>query len=640
MKKLIVLWVSQVLLCLAIWATDSFSVHDYGELPNVRSVSISPDGKHYAFIKKDKAGDLFVIVDTQSNKVVGGANASAVKANNIYFLTNEHVVLKTSKTTRAYGIRGKWENSSARVFNLKTKKITPLLRSFADLYRAQSGLGRIVGFNAETNEVYMPAFVNKRSAYNLHRVSLETGKARTHAKGHQNTNDWFVDSDGQVLAREEYDPRKKEHSVKSFISGEWKKIYTKITDVPEIAVVAVSEDSKKLIFIKSHQNYDAVYSMNLISGDIQGPLYKEDGIDIDTVLTDGFNRKLEGIRYSGLLPSFSYFDEALQDRLAAIQQEFPSSAIYPVSANKDKSKLIVLISGNQAADDYYVYDAKTNALNLIARSYPQVGSEDIAEIKAIRYKARDGLSISAILTWPVGVAERKHLPLIVMPHGGPATYDKLHFDWMAQFFARKGYLVLQPNFRGSTGFGEEFLRAGHGKWGREMQDDVTDGVKAMVKTGYADPARVCIVGASYGGYSALAGGAFTPDTYKCVVSIAGVSDISLMLTTERKDYGRNHWVVNYWNNVTGKKKNNNLQEISPVHHATQFQAPLLLLHGKDDTVIPIRQSQVMLKAMQRAGKKAELISLKGEDHWLSSSDTRLELLKRIGAFLDEHNPTD
>ena len=158
-------------------------------------------------------------------------------------------------------------------------------------------------------------------------------------------------------------------------------------------------------------------------------------------------------------------------------------------------------------------------------------------VQTIEYSSRDGLKIPAIITWPPGVdgGTAKKLPLVVMPHGGPERYDRVGFDWMAQFFANEGYAVLQPNFRGSTGFGVEFRDAGRGQWGLKMQDDVTDGVNAMIKTGWTDPDRVCIVGWSYGGYAALAGGAFTPELYRCVIAGGAVTDLPQMLNHERRD---------------------------------------------------------------------------------------------------------
>lgn len=199
---------------------------------------------------------------------------------------------------------------------------------------------------------------------------------------------------------------------------------------------------------------------------------------------------------------------------------------------------------------------------------------------------------------------------------------------------------MQPNFRGSTGFGFALRDSGNGEWGQKMQNDVSDGVAALVAAGYVDPQRVCIMGAAYGGYSALAGGAFSPELYRCVISIAGVSDIPRMLDVEKSRYGRNHWVASYWEKIIGdsKSEKEKLKAISPTNFADNFQAPVLLIHGRDDTVVPIRQSEEMYKALKKANKEVDFVTLKGEDHWLSNSETRLALLKEVDQFLGQHNP--
>ncbi len=622
---------------------DDFKVEDYGLLPDIKSVSISPDGKHYAFIKETAKGTVFVIVDIAQNKMVGGANAGDLKARSIYFATNEHVILSASRKMSSFRVRGNWEQNSSIVYNLKTKKMTLLSKRVKDLYLAQGGLGRIVGVNIDKQEVYMPAYVGSNEPTNsLFKVDLNTLSARRLARGNGHVIDWFVDKDGNILAREQYNERKQLHEVYSQIDGKWKNIYSKQTDIPQISIVAVSENSNALIFESTNENYDAIYSMALQDGTISEPLYERENTDIDSILRSKAHRKITGILYSGLLPNYEYLDDNLQNNIAAIQDVFPSSAVYPLSMTADRRIIILKISGNEAASNYIIFNTETRKLQIIGSGYPQVSVNEIAKVKPIKYRARDGLPITAILTSPVGVEKPKNEALIVMPHGGPESYDGISFDWWAQFLARKGYLVLQPNFRGSSGFGTEFTQAGYGKWGKEMQDDVSDGVSAMVKAGYANPEKVCIMGASYGGYSALAGGAFTPDLYKCVVSVAGVADLPLMLRQEARDYGKNHWVVSYWNKIIGNSKSERekLKHISPVNSAANFKAPLLMLHGRDDTVVPIVQSQRMLKAMKRAGKEAELITLKGEDHWLSGSETRLELLKKISDFLDKHNPIE
>src|SRR6185503_15969183 len=264
--------------------------------------------------------------------------------------------------------------------------------------------------------------------------------------------------------------------------------------------------------------------------------------------------------------------------------------------------------------------------------------EDVGQVITIEYKATDGLKIPALVTWPAGVpeADRKNLPMIVMPHGGPESYDSVQFDWLAQYFANEGYMVLQPNFRGSAGFGEAFTAAGYHQWGRKMQSDITDGANALVKMGWADPSRVCIVGWSYGGYAALAGGGVTPDLYKCVVSVAGVSDLIAMLGEEQRTASWYSLKMEYWKKLIGDpdKDRAEIEKVSPVNLAASYKAPVLLIHGADDLTVPVKQSELMEAALKKAGNTVSYLRLKGADHGLTKPENRKAALEAMGKFIN------
>ena len=617
-------------------------IEKYGLLPAFRSVAISPDGQHFALIQRQNNQEFFVIMNAKTLDLVGGFNANKYKARDIYFVSNEHVVLRSSKTQRTTRVKGSWENSSAFVYNLSTKKINVLLSKTKGLYPAQTSLGQIVGFNKRTAELYMPAFsggLGSNPKNNLYRVSLKNGYGKLYAKGNKSTIGWFVDETGNLLAREDFDKNSKQHRIFSKVSGKWKAIYRHNTDIPEISPQAVSSDATKLLFLKGQGNNDAIFSLSLLDGSVQGPLYSRPQTDVDDLLTN-INRTFVAAKYSGFKPGYDFNNVQANLSYENLSEYFPTSSITFLSNTSDNNKWLINVSGNQGAGDYKVFDRSTSKLFNLASQYPAITA--VGEIKAINYSARDGLKIPAIITLPPDLTKRNNLPLIALPHGGPATYDSLKFDWLAQYLAAKGYAVLQPNFRGSKGFGFSLRDSGNGEWGKKMQDDVSDGVAALIKAGYVDANRVCIMGASYGGYSALAGGAFTPDLYRCVIAIAGVSNLPLMLKSEKSKYGSNHWVVSYWNKIIGdlKTKKEKLKSISPINFADNFQAPVLLIHGRDDTVVPIRQSKEMFKALKKADKPVEFVTLKGEDHWLSVSETRLALLQQVDQFLDNHNPVD
>ena len=619
---------------------------DFGELPSIRSMSISPDGEHIAFIRENRASKTLVIYELKNTQSapIEYRLPDEIKARGLFFASNQYVLLLGSDTIRMRGDRrNKLEMTGSYVVSVKDKRVKLLLNKTRGLHPLQSGLGRVVALNSVTGHAYMPAFsAAVKPTYDLYRVSLETGLGKRQSRGRSGTRDWFVSANGKVLAREDFDDVAHEHQIYSYTDGKSKLIYKNKTDLPSISVRAISEDETQLLFVDQKRTDAGVFTLDLNTGEIGGPLFARSDSDVN-ILTD-MNRKLVSVVYSKRA-KYLFQNARLNELYRRVNASFPNSSIDYLSSTSDLSKVLFQVSGNYDPNSFVLFDTEAVTLNSLGNGYPNIKKEDLGEVVSVTYEARDGLDIPAIITWPANARSeqsRRNLPLIVLPHGGPELHDSVGFHWLAQYFAGQGYMVLQPNFRGSSGFGIAFKEAGRGEWGRKMQDDVTDGVDYLVSEGYVDSQRVCIVGGSYGGYSALAGGAFTPDRYRCVVSISGVSDLPKMLIDTKRRLGARHWVNNYWSKVIGdlKKEPEKLKEISPVYSAKQFMAPLLLIHGKDDTVVPLRQSRFMYKAMRKAGRDVELVVLDGSDHWLSTSKTRLRTLEEIGQFVLKHNPPE
>ena len=303
------------------------------------------------------------------------------------------------------------------------------------------------------------------------------------------------------------------------------------------------------------------------------------------------------------------------------------------SYSRDHGKLLVRFSTPDNPRLLYLFDAASGNFVQLAAVNGAIGSKRLSRSKFVQYRARDGLEIEGVLTMPRGRAE-KNLPFIVMPHGGPWGHNGLTYDYWAQFLAERGYAVLQPNFRGSTGYGDKFLKAGQGQLGFAMQDDVSDGVLWAVAEGIADAKRVCIVGASYGGYAAMWGIAKDPDQYRCAVSINGVSN----LRREVNDFGgtlRERLYRDQWQKMTP-----DFAAVSPINAIMRMKTPLLLIHGKKDVTVDHGQSLRMYSAMKGAGKSVEFVSIPLADHYFTREADRLTLLTSIETFLRRYNPPD
>lgn len=616
----------------------------YGALPTVRAMTLSPDGSRLAFIVRRGDADLVALYATETSEITGRTRVERIHARDISFAGNQHLLLQVSRSEQLAGARRRFEYSGAFALDLDKQETRQLLSRTEGLYPAQTGVGRVVGQRAGSVDLFMPAYssvIDGRPPLDLYRVSMETGRGVRAARGTAFTLDWVVGTDGTVLAREDFDNQKNVYRISTWVDGERRNLLEQAAANRPLSLVGVKTDGSALLLIDAgddDEGYSAIRELGF-DGTLSAPLHGLQGADIGHIFMDRF-RRVAGLAYSGPIPRYRFFDPEVDAAVQATVRALEGASVRLESWSDDWMHILYHVFDGASTGRYLLHDRRSGEYRIVAESYADIPSAAVGAVARIHYAARDGLSIEAMLTLPPGVQPdaARGLPLVVMPHGGPAAHDTVRFDWMAQFFASRGFLVLQPNFRGSSGYGAAFREAGYGEWGRKMQDDVSDGVLALVRDELADPQRVCIVGASYGGYSALAGAAFTPELYRCVVAVAPVSDLPRMIREVASRSGSRHWVVDYWKQLIGDPRfdRQRIDQVSPVNHAEAFRAPVLLIHGRNDSVVPIRQSEVMERALKRAGKNVQLVRLAGEDHWLSDSRTRTEALKAMGQFVERH----
>jgi dipeptidyl aminopeptidase/acylaminoacyl peptidase len=415
-------------------------------------------------------------------------------------------------------------------------------------------------------------------------------------------------------------------------------IRDEIVAIPELSLYGLDAAGALVVGVRpAETGRFGLYVMSAENGSLARPFYVHDTDDVADVRVDPYTNRVVGAGVVGEEPVF--FDTQLAEQQKLVNEAFPGESPRLVSWSQDRSRFVLSTDRRDRAPAFYLYDAREGSAKQIASTYVGLDRSRLPPRQPYRYKARDGVEIPGYLTRPLDATGA--VPLVVLPHGGPAARDTGGFDWIAHFLASRGYAVLQPNFRGSGGFGKAWEQAGHGQWGvGVMQHDVTDGVAALVSAGIADAERVCIVGASYGGYAALAGAAFTPELYRCAAAIAGVSDLRGMLQSTQNRMGGFSATLSYWRLAMGvdegREATERLRAASPIEHVADVRAPVLLIHGRDDTVVPIIQSRDMAAALQGAGKTVEVVELEGEDHWLSGAKTRLATLQALDAFLAKH----
>ena len=658
-----VLWAVCALLGLGVsssWGQAAPPAAAFGRLPAIQKAVISPDGKSIAILGGTPRRRLISLSPIDAATAVR-VDLGTVDVNDIRWAGNGHIVIQTSRyeTGRDPGSNAPFAYHFIRnvVIHTNGKVLFQLLADNANSQytTAQPILGVLDGPKPTVvvwgldiaGEALAARNSRIRTADNLlvatlYRVDVATGKGSIIERGGQKTRSWDIDLSGQARVRWDVDPVSRQEIlyVRPKGSSSWKLFDRSRYDLPlDQAVLGYSDPDDAIILLKADGAGVQVISHRLADG-AETALGPQTPSLHPKVLWDTYQNKPAAIATGEERPVYQWLDPQLGAVHAKLARVFKGKAVTLSSWSRDRSRYLIRVDAPDAVPQWLMFETASNQVSPIGFEYPELSELKLGQTRWLTYKARDGLDIPAYLTLPPGLAAGVVPPLVVLPHGGPASRDDFGFDWWVQFLAARGYAVLQPQFRGSAGFGEAFERAGDGEWAGKMQTDLLDGIAHLAKEGLVDPGRVCIVGASYGGYAALAGVSMHPDDYRCAVSVAGVSDLGMMILDTKRAGGGDSPDLQYWRRIAGDSRVTPgiLAASSPVKLAQNIRAPVLLIHGAEDTVVDINQSQTMDKAMKAARRDVEFIVLPGDDHYLSSSDTRTRMLEAVDAFLAKHLP--
>lgn len=632
-------------------------VEAYGKLPGITDVKISPSGQHIAFVATVNNTRRFFITDPTGKPQASG-DIGDMKVRRLEWAGDDHLLVISTATI---GLGPEFnvqqiELKTVVSISLKTGKMLQVFGKNHELkvmnaVVGEDGTRQIDGhwygwfatFACHTDKTGCYGYEENADLY---RVDLDTGELKVAARGTRNLDDWLISPTGEVLARSYYDQKNGNWAILNGADGD--------------QVLAAGKNpfggARDLALGRSPDRLIAHVPMDASSPDKEGayvwreiPLAggPEQSVPnlyaIDDLIFDPSSNLWIGEVLKTDQQDAVFFSPALQARWQAVQKAFAKYMVHFVSGTTDFNKIMVRLEGADETGSYWLVDVTNHSADVFGNPYPEVKPENVGTVTMVEWKAADGLDLHGVLTLPPD-RPAKGLPLVVLPHGGPESRDYPEFDWWAQAFASRGYAVFQPNFRGSSGYGAEFRNAGFGEWGKKMQTDISDGVAALAAKGIVDPKRACIVGGSYGGYAALAGVTVQQGLYRCAVSVSGVADLTDMLHYAYNKSGYAiHASVRYWRRfmgVTSTWERSQLRPITPSELADEADAPILLIHGKSDTVVPYDQSTTMASALRSAGKPYEMVTMDNEDHWLSREATRVQMLTAAVAFVQKHNPAD
>lgn len=622
----------------------------FGTRENVENISLSPDGLRVAFLAPDTGrGSILFTAEVAANAAPVRALASDGNPERLHscgWVSNTRLVCQVSAMTdnagtligfsRLVAVDADGKNMkmvSARTGSralrinqdggdvldwlpgedgaiLRTRDFVPEQTIGTRLAQKEDGLGveRVDTRSLATRRVEGA----KRDAVEF----ISDGHGRIRIMGTQATND----ATGYLTDRLKYFYRKGDDDA-------WNELAQfDLGEKQGFNPLAVDRDLNAVYGFRTRDGRQALYRIALDGSMREELVYAHPEVDVDGLVSIGRHHRVVGVSFVTDKRQTIFFDPALKSLGAALSKALPGLPLVSfVDSSLDENRLLLWAGSDTDPGRYYVFDRKAKSLNEVLLTRPQLENVKLATVKPVSFKATDGTMIPGYLTIPAG-SDGKKLPAIVMPHGGPGARDEWGFDWLAQYFANRGFAVLQPNFRGSTGYGDQwFQKNGFQSW-RTAIGDVNDGGRWLLSEGVADPTKLAILGWSYGGYAALQSAVLDPDLFKAIVAIAPVTDLE-RLRQEARGYTNFRLVDAYIG--TGP----HVKEGSPAQNAEKVKAPVLMFHGDLDANVDVAESRLMADKLAAAGKKHELVVYPKLEHSLEDSKVRTEMLGKSDAFL-------
>lgn len=607
-------------------------VKTFFQAPVIASLTFSPNGKYIACLVPFERRMNLAVIDLEKGTKNLLTNFKDKQATQPSWASDDRILFRVDDDGK--------ESFALYAVNRDGKDPVVLASGYSKAdsnsevnVRFRSVLGRIEG---DTKNILVLANITYRDWSDVATMNLKTGTMTKLIEAPGNVDYYLRDHAGQVRIAVMQKEQTRLVLYRDAKTNGWVTLGEHHMDSPGWEPIGFDGDNQTLlIWSDVGRKTKAVYRYDTATRTQRELVFGDDTYDVEDVIYDASKKKIVGIQYDADRIRFHWLDEDMRKIDQQLTTSLPDTVHSPRQFAKDGSKIIYFSSSDRDPGVYYLFDRKTQKLNELAVIKPGIDPEKMSPMKSISFAARDGLKVYGYLTLPRG-RPAKNLPLILHPHGGPfGIRDEWSYRDEVQFYANRGFAVLQVNYRGSGGYGRAYEASGFKKWGLEMQDDLSDGVKWCIAQGIADPARVVISGASYGGYAAMAGLTLSPELYCAGINYVGVTDIELLIPKGAPP-DRMYWRDTRLGKLSDAGDRKRIHDTSPVHLADRIHVPLLMAYGKNDPRVHIDHGFDMERALKKAGKTYEMIIEADEGHGFRKEESRIAFFDTVDLFLKKN----
>jgi dipeptidyl aminopeptidase/acylaminoacyl peptidase len=595
-------------------------LEDFFRKPDTVYVRLSPDGSHLAYMAPHERRLNVFVRNLETGETTRVTDSTERDIGGYLWANDERLIYVQDKggdeNYRLYGIGRDGSNPL---------EITPFENVKCDIVDDLEDVEDEILFQMNRRDPHV---------FDVFRLDVNTGEMELAAENPGNVQSWITDHDGKLRLATTTDGVSTSILHRGNEGDEWQVVAT--YNFKESATPLFFTFDNRRVYVSSNVGRDksAIYEYDLESGETTDLIYEHPEVDVYNLLQSRKRKKIVGVSFETDKPDYEFFDDARAETQRFLDEKLPGMVNTVVSYSRDETRYVVHSGSDRTMGGYYLLDLKTMELTHLFDLSPWLDADQMAEMRPVSYRARDGLLIHGYLTVPRG-ADAKSLPLIVHPHGGPWVRDSWGFNPEVQFLANRGYAVLQMNYRGSTGYGREFWETSFGKWGLEMQDDVTDAVRWAIDEGIADPKRVAIYGGSYGGYATLAGVTKTPDLYACAISYVGVSNLFTWIEAI-PPYWKPYLEMMYEMVGHPERDEERFKKTSPYFNADRIQVPLFVAQGANDPRVRKEESDQIVDALSKRGVDVEYLVKDNEGHGFRNEENMFEFYHAMEAFLTTH----